>query len=170
MLGIGEVGGVALNIDMALSRLQADPSARYHHAAVGFGANLFVWGGNGGFSLPVPSSVIERFNILSVTWNGPRRLLGQSPPDLLDSMAVASDGERAYFFGGLVEPRRLSNALYVLDLSSLWCRKIVAAKSPSPRSNSGILYYQRKLVMYGGDAGEGPSDELFVFDLDSSES
>ena len=163
---------------MALSRLRAEPSARYRHAAVGFGANLFVWGGDGGYSSLVPLSVIQRFDVFLATWNGQRQLRGQFLPDFLHSMAVASDGERAYFFGGLVGgprgSRRLSNALYVLDLSSLWCREIVAAntgESPSPRDDSAIVYYQRKLVIYGGNTRVGrASDELFIFDLDSSES
>ena len=162
---------------MALSRLRAQPSARYCHGACSFGANLLVWGGDGGpNNSPVPLSVVERFNITYAAWQEPRHLQGLSSHDFLDSMAVASDGERTYFFGGWSGSggsQVRSNALYVLDLSSLRCREIVATnteESPSPRSNSGMVFHRRQLIVYGGGTGGGISDELFVFDLDSSES
>ena len=159
---------------MALSRLRtAEPSARYGHAAVGCGGNLFVWAGNGGPGSPVPSSVLERFNVVSASWQEPRQLRGQSLPDGFNSMAVTSDGEKAYFFGGVDESDTPHNSLYCLDLSSFLCQIIVptaASESPSPRDDSAMVYYRRKLVLYGGDTGGGsPSDELFVFDLDTSE-
>ena len=157
---------------MALSRLRtAEPSARCDHAGVGCGGNLFVWAGKGGPGSPVPSSVLERFNVVSTSWQEPLQLRGQSLPDGLRRMAVTSDGEKAYFFGGIDESFTLHNSLYCLDLSSLVCRKIVpSSKSPSPRDHSAIVHYRRKLVLYGGHTGGGSvSDELFVFDLDTSE-
>ena len=159
---------------MALSRLRtAEPSARYGHGAVGCGGNLFVWAGDGGRGSPVPSSVLERFNVVSSSWQEPRQLRGQSLPDGFNSMAVASDGEKAYFFGGTAESGELHNSLYCLDLSSRLCRKIVptgASESPSPRYDSAMVHYRRKLVLYGGYTfGGSLTDELFVFDLDTSE-
>ena len=158
-------------IKMALSRLRtAEPSARHSHAAVGCGGNLFVWGGYGGSSSPVPSSVLERFNVVSTSWLEPRQLRDQSLPDGLHRMAVTSDGEKAYFFGGMDESGERNNSLYCLDLSSLVCRKIVpSSESPSPRDDSAMVHYRRKLVLYGGDTGRSTPDELFVFDLDTSE-
>ena len=155
---------------MALSRLRtAEPSARYSHAGVGCGGNLFVWGGDGSRGSPVPSSALERFNVVSTSWQEPRQLRGQSLPDGLHRMAVTSDGEKAYFFGGRDGSYKLQNSLYCLDLSSQVCRKMVASESPSPRDYSAIVHYRRKLVLYGGYTGRSISDELFVFDLDSSE-
>ena len=160
---------------MALSRLRtAVPSARRSHGAVGCGGNLFVWAGYGRRGSPVPSSVLERFNVVSTSWQEPRQLRGQSLPDRLHRMAVTSDGEKAYCFGGLVGTfvsGQKHNSLYCLDLSSQVCRKIVpSSESPSPRYDSAMVHYRRKLVLYGGDTGGGsPSDELFVFDLDTSE-
>ena len=160
---------------MALSRLRtAEPSARYGHGAVGCGANLFVWGGDGGPGSRVPSSVLERFNVVSTSWQEPRQLRGQSLPDGLHRMAVTSDGEKAYCFGGLVGSYvsgQRRNSLYCLDLSSQVCRVIVpSSESPSPRCDSAMVHYKGKLVLYGGVTGGGSiSDELFVFDLDTSE-
>ena len=157
---------------MALSRLRtAEPSARYSHGAVGCGGNLFVWGGVGGPGSPDPSSVLERFNVVSTSWQEPRQLRGQSLPDGLQRMAVTSDGEKAYFFGGSYGSYTRHNSLYCLDLSSLVCRVIVpSSESPSLRYDSAMVHYRRKLVLYGGDTGGvSVSDELFVFDLDTSE-
>ena len=155
---------------MALSRLRtAEPSARHGHAGVGCGGNLFVWAGDGGRGSPVPSLVLERFNVVSTSWQEQRQLRGQSLPEGFNSMAVTSDGEKAYFFGGIDESYTRHNSLYCLDLSSLVCRMIVpSSESPSPRDDSAMVHYRRKLVLYGGNTG-GVSDELFVFDLDTSE-
>ena len=159
---------------MALSRLRtAEPSARNGHGAVGCGGNLFVWAGKGGRGSPVPSSVLERFNVVSTSWQEPRQLRGQSLPDGLRLMAVTSDGERAYCFGGKDGSEERYNSLYCLDLSSLLNQLIIpttASESPSPRSSSAMVHYRRKLVLHGGFTGGGSaSDELFVFDLDTSE-
>ena len=166
--------GLVYTINMALSRLRtAEPSARYGHAAVGCGGNLFVWAGGGVPGSPVPSSVLERFNVVSTSWQEPRQLCGQSLPDGFNSMAVTSDGEKAYFFGGSDQSGGRHNSLYCLDLSSLLNRLIIpttASESPSPRSSSAMVHYRGKLVLHGGYTGGGsPSDELFVFDLDTSE-
>ena len=158
---------------MALSRLRtAEPSARYCHGAVGCGGNLFVWAGDGGRGSRVPSSVLERFNVVSTSWQEPRQLRGQSLPDGLERMAVTSDGERAYCFGGMDGSGERHNSLYCLDLSSLLSRLIIpttASESPSPRSSSAMVHWRRKVVLYGGYTGRSASDELFVFDLDTSE-
>ena len=150
---------------------RAEPSARYGHAAVGCGSNMFVWGGKGGGGSVVSSSVVERFNVQSTSWQESRQLRGQSLPDGLRSMAVASDGERAYYFGGYVDGlSQRYNSLYVLDLSSMQCRQMATGgESPTARSLSAMVHYRRLLVVYGGSTGSGASDELFVFDLDTSE-
>ena len=151
--------------------LRAEPSARYGHAAVGSGSNMFVWAGNRGGGSVVSSSVVERFNVQSTSWQEPRQLRGQSRPDGLYSMAVASDGERAYYFGGEVGGGfQLLNSLYVLDLSSMQCRPMATGgESPTARSSSAMVHYRRQLVVHGGYTGSRASDELFVFDLDTSE-
>ena len=154
----------------ALAMSSAEPSARYQHGAVGVGSNLFVWGGDGGGVSVVSSSVVERFNVRSASWREPRQLRDHSLPEDLSCMAVASDGDRAYCFGGRNSlGSQRYNALYVLDLSSMRCREIPGAASPTARSSSSMTHYERKLVLYGGMTEIGVSDELFVFDLDTSE-
>ena len=155
----------------ALPISRPEPSARYDHAAVGCGSNMFVWGGEGGGGSVVSSSVVERFNAQSTSWHEPRQLRGQSLPDGLRRMAVASDGERAYYFGGYVgRGSQRCNSLYVLDLSSMQCRQMATGgESPTARTSSAMVHYRRQLVVHGGYTGSRASDELFVFDLDTSE-
>ena len=146
----------------ALSRSAAtwaETSARYDHAAVGFGQNMFVSAGwNSGST--VPSSVVEKFNVLSTAWQERRQLRGQSLKLPASSItAVASDGKKAY----LLKRHNVNSLLYCLDLSSLRCREIVPTNSEFPGYiNSAMIYYRRKLAVYG-------EDELTVLDLITSE-
>ena len=161
----------------ALDTMSAEPVARFYHAAVGLGQNKLVLAGDTAEGSSVPSSVVEKFNVRSTVWQDPQMLGGQfTLPEGYDSMAVASDGERAYLFGGLIGPRgaqQRSNAIFCVNLLSLKCEEIVpapTAQAPLPRSGSAMVHYKRKLVIYGGSTGPGRmSNELLVFDLDTSE-
>ena len=147
----------------------AEPTARYYHAAVGVRHNLVVWGGSGS---SLSSSLIETFNVPSSSWKQQRRLRGQSLPDRFSHMAVATDGERGYSFGGQSVSQSHLNTLYVIDFPLSLCREIVPANPadyPSPRSLSSMLHHRRQLVVYGGTTGSQALDDLFVFDLDTSE-
>ena len=181
--------------------LAGEPQARYHHAAVGVGQTLCVWGGDGSGTL-VQVSTVECFDVPSATWQEPRQLrvhtLREHLLPTLRSMAVTADGERAYWFGGwngwtntdvLLGPpghrydhdtltslwiaSRYSNAVYEVNMMSLECRELApatASPAPSEKYGSGMVHYQNMLVVYGGLTSEGrPTDELHVFDLNTSE-
>ena len=159
-------------MDFSRISASAEPSARYYHAVLGVEHNMFLWAGCGGDGSAVPSSIVEKFNVLSTAWQEPRQLHGQCLPRRFDSMAISSDGQKAYCFGGYVGAdgsKILHKALYVLDLLSMRCREItLGPDSPTGRANSAMVHYRRKLVVYGGWTGR-TSDELFVVDLDTSE-
>ena len=145
----------------ALSRSKAtwaEPSARYDHAAVGFGQNMFVCAGwNSGST--VPSSIVERFNILSTAWLEPQHLRGQFLCPASSITAAASDGKRAY----VLKRHNANSLLYCLDLSSLRCQEIVPTNSEFPGYYySAMIYYRRKLAVCG-------EDKLNVLDLNTSE-
>lgn len=160
----------------SLSRFGGEPLARYNHAAVYAGrGNMHVFAGVGDGSA-LQTCIVDSLNVLSMTWEDQRQLNGQSLPDGLRNMAFASDGERAYLFGGLSGSMGLQkrcSSLYQVDLMSLECRELVPANgslSPSARSGCGmVLSEQRTLVVYGGLTAGGCTDELLVFDLDASE-
>ena len=148
-----------------------EPQARYYHAAVGVGQTLHVWGGHGG-GTSVQASTVECLDVPSATWQEPRQLRGHPLPDRLDNMAVTADGERAYSFGGDTGSG-FSNAVYEVNMTSLECRELApasASPAPSKKEGSGMVHYQHMLVVYGGLTSEGrPTDELHVFDLNTSE-
>ena len=150
----------------------AEPQARCLHAAVGVGQNMLIWAGNGGMT-DIKSSIIEVFNVKSATWKEPVQLSCQCLPENLESMAVASDGEKAYFWGGLVGPieaQKRIGSLYCLDLQSLQCSEIISAgPSPSPRAGSCMVMLKQKLVVYGGSCDDDAKAEVLVFNLDTSE-
>ena len=146
-----------------------EPQARHCHAAVSSNRHMLVWGGGGGGH---ETSTVEIFDVISATWRDPRQLRGQSLPDGLHDMEIALDGDNAYSFGGWTGSTHI-NDLLEIELTSLQCRHLVPAEGsappPSARTGSGMVSYRRKLVTYGGLIGGGWSDELHVFDLNTSE-
>jgi len=156
---------------------RAEPSKRQGHAAVSFGQKLYVWGGEGGSSKTIPTTTVQTFGVSSETWEQHRRMQGFLP-DNLCNMAVASDGEIAYFFGGRSGSRdkyTYTDSLCKLNLSTLQCTKLVARNhthAPEKKSHSGMVYFNKALVIYGGYTavtGHEQTDELHVFDLRTSE-
>ena len=151
------------------------PHARRSHAAVSEEQNMLIWGGeNRDGSLK--TSTLEIFDVLSVVWQDPQQFRGQPLYDGHRGMAVASDGEKAYMFGGVTGPfgsQTCCNTLYQFDLTSMECTILepsTTAVSPSAAEGSRMVCANRKLVLYGGFTYANlPSDELFTFDLDTSE-
>ena len=141
------------------------PAARSYHAAVGMDQAMLVWGGGGKDG---PSSMVDRFDVLSLTWKEQRQLHGHPLPSGLWGMAVATDGKKAYLFGGR-SSGGVENRVFSVDQTSLECRELVPSSSvrPGGRSNCPMVFCGGKLVVYGGHTGLGVSDDLYVFDLGS---
>lgn len=149
------------------------PQSRAKHAAVGVGRKLFVWGGESG-SAKIQTTTIESFDVISQQWDPPRQI--RCPlPDGLMSMAVATDGESAFFFGGSFGASgsyTYSNKLYLVDLSTLQCRELVPrtpSRAPKKVSGCAMVYFNQKLVVYGGYTGQQRENKLYVFDMTTSE-
>lgn len=160
--------------------MTSEPSARQRHAALGVGQNMFVWAGESNAPPSLDASVVERFNVASTSWEQPTQLLNPALPYSYYAMAVASDGESSYLFGGFAEPLvddspytlRPQMRLYHVNTLSLKCCELVPATSFSPtaRSLSALVCVNQNLLSYGGQTGGGVvSNELFVFDLNTSE-
>ena len=149
---------------MALAK-QAEPKARAGHASFRIGRYMYIWAGSG-----CRTDVVERLNLSTFTYEQ-RHLTDSSAPDVLDSMAVTWDESHGYTFGGLGDRAQSLNSIYCLDFSTLKRIEIVPATgsdTPSPRSASGMVYFNRKLVVYGGLTDDGISSDLLLFDLDNS--
>ena len=128
---------------------------------------MYIWGGDG-----CRSDVVERLNLSTFTYEQ-RHLTNSSAPDVLDSMAVTWDESHGYTFGGRDGNGKMLNSIYYLDFSTLKCIEIVPATgsdTPSPRDDCGMVHFNRKLVVYGGDTDDdgSVSSDLLLFDLDNS--
>lgn len=73
-------------------------------------------------------------------------------------------------FGGQTEAGDYGNEI---NHTTLECRKLTPVPNselpPSARIDSAMVCYGRKLVIFGGRMTSQFSNELYVFDLDSSE-
>lgn len=153
-----------------------EPQARESHAFVGAGQKLHIWGGFFGRHNAIDTK-LQTFNVISQTWERPQELRG-SCPDGLYNMAVTSDGESGYLFGGTtgVSPKKIYyNSLHKFDPSTLQCKELVPknpSRAPQKTAGSDMVFYDQKLVVYGGRTGSGAAavqNYLSVFDLRTSE-
>ena len=84
-------------------------------------------------------------------------------------MAVTWDESHGYTFGGRYGNGKMLNSIYCLNFSTLKCIETTGSDTPTPRSASGMVYFNRKLVVYGGYTDDGSaSSDLLLFDLDNS--
>lgn len=145
-----------------------EPTARAFHAAVGVGDKLFIWGGYG----QTTTTTLESFNVCSLTWEKPRPLNGYLPSGLYNA-AVTGDGEDFYSCGGETTSGRI-NTLYEINPHTLLCRELLPdspSHAPQKQEGSSSVYFNRKIVVYGGYTvpSKQRTDDLLVFDLDKSE-
>ena len=131
-----------------------------------------VWGGDGGRANIDPAK-IESFDVFSEAWDLTQQL--RCPlPDSLRSIAATTDGKSAFFFGGSTpgsEGFTYSNTLYQVNLSTLQCRELVP-KTPFRAPKAGgscMIFFDQKLVVYGGYTGKGRCDKVYVFNMRTSE-
>ena len=105
-----------------------------------------------------------------MSWKEQRQLHGHPLPSGLCGMGVASDGKKAYLFGGR-SSKGLENRVFSVDQTSLECRELIPSSSvrpgPGGRSDCRMVFCGGKLVVYGGYTDHGVSDDMFVFDLGS---
>ena len=145
-----------------------EPNARCYHATIASNRQVLVWGGKSSGE-QIKTSAVECFDVVSTTWQETRQL-SLHLPDGLHHMAVAWNEEKAYSFGGVSKSGQ-TNDIYEVDKTSLVCKKIIpsAGSAPFPQSRSAIICSGRRLINYGGFSDTGFSDEIHVFDLDTSE-
>ena len=144
-----------------------EPTGTYGYAAVGVQDKLYIWAGYRN----VKTSTLETFNVSALKWEQPRQLNG-SIPDGLWNAAVTSDGECAYTHGGLLSDSTRLNSLHEINTRTLQCRKLLPnSSSHAPQKTHGccMVYFRKKLVVYGGIAKQTCTNDLHVFDLDTSE-
>jgi len=146
--------------------MSREPRPRHYHAAFGVGSKHFLLGG---FRSSIQTAQIETFDVSSTKWQEPLVLKGP-PPDRQSSIAVTTDGNSAYSFGGCVG-HTPTNSIYEINIRTLECRHVLPTSSYSPPGvvYSSILLYNEQLVACGGQTAErrnyGLTNDLHVFDL-----
>ena len=153
------------------TRPNMQPQPRSSHAAfvVRNKSKLYIWAGLGD-AATIPTATMESFNFFSEEWEQPQTLHGSLPDDLW-SMAVTSDGESAYSFGGKTGSAYV-NTLYKVNPASLRCVQLLPASqshAPKKTRGSGMVHFNEKLVVHGGWNGQENTDKLHVFNLKESE-
>ena len=145
------------------------PLPRAWHAAVGVGSKLYVWGGKG--DKAIRSTALEIFDVPSIAWETAQVLHSFEMSSELHSMAVTSDGETSYTFGGEGGSSQPYNTLFKVTPSQHLCQELHPTSStpatPEGTVDSCIVQYQDKLVLHGGYRRR--TKELHVFDLRESE-
>jgi len=94
------------------------------------------------------------FDLSSETWNESLKLRGSLPAGLQD-VAVTTDGECAYSFGGIADSKCDSflDTLYRVQFSTLECTEVPqknCTHAPVMRCGCGVVFFNHKLVVYGG--------------------
>lgn len=147
------------------------PQPRRWHAAFGVGFKHFIWGGYGS-DVEIPTTQIETFDISCAKWEFKTQELQGSLPDRLWSMAVTTDEENVYSFGGHTSSGRI-NTIYQINPYTLECSELRPARStpyePKGTTGSRIVCFKDKLLVYGGETDQGYMDDLHVFDLRKSD-
>lgn len=146
------------------------PQPRDDHAAVGVGQKLFVWGGDGR-SPKNQTRTVKIFDVPSMAWQQPENLRGSQVPDKCWDMAIATDGESAYSFGGSTNKDTYFDTVFKVDLSTLLCEKLTTGESssaPKKAQKGCMVYFNHKLIVHGGYSGE-PTGQLHTFDLKTGE-
>ena len=89
------------------------PYPRAWHAAVGVGSKLYVWGGNSDRGPAIRTTALDIFDVPVMKWKEPQVLRGSAVmPSELHSMAVTTDGETSYTFGGTAGVHGSSSKTY----------------------------------------------------------
>ena len=146
--------------------MSREPRPRHYHAAFGVGSKHFLLGG---FRSSFQTAQIETFDVSSAEWQEPQILKGL-PPHRLSSMAVTTDGDSAYLFGG-DDRHTPTNSIYEINTRTLECRHVLPTSSYSPPGvvYSSIVLYNEQLVACGGQTANrrnnGRTNDLHVFDL-----
>ena len=142
------------------------PVARSYHAAFGIDQTMLAWGGkDGGRHV---TATVDSFDVQSLTWKEQRQLRGDPLPCGLANVAVASDGRKAYLFGG-VSLKGYEDKAFSVDLRTLECRELLQGSyvRPRGREHSRMVFCGGRLVAYGGLSARGVSNILYVFDFGS---
>lgn len=137
----------------------APPSPRFTSAVIADGARdrMIIVGGNAGAA----SEDVFALSLASRSWSR----LAAGPSARYDAMA-ATDGTKAWVFGGFADGLKPLNDLWQLDLETdRWSPLPSNGTSPAPTTNGGFGYSNGSLYLTGGHDEKGLTPRSYVYDL-----
>ena len=153
------------------------PSSRSFHFSAGRNRSTFYWGGNtwdwakDRYDPVTDLEYLYELDIVTDKWKK-HLLKGQHPPGVSHG-ACAVVGDCLYLFGGLDKEGELTGSLFELNLSTMSWRELSrpGTSGPKKEQSRGMVAYNSTLIVivYGGWADDGPTNELHMFDLKAGE-
>ncbi|CAE6411556.1 unnamed protein product, partial [Rhizoctonia solani] len=146
------------------------PSPRWGHASALAGKRLIVWGGNTSLGREFKDTCIYLLDTITHVW---ANLDVQPAPYARSRHAVCMCGNKFVVFGGWDGGLYFSNDMWSFDLDLLaqgipkWERIEVAqgSRSPPKRGGHGMVSYENKLYMFGGNDDFGKFGDTWCFDM-----
>eukprot|EP00475_Leptophrys_vorax_P027820 TRINITY_DN3974_c0_g1_i2.p1 TRINITY_DN3974_c0_g1~~TRINITY_DN3974_c0_g1_i2.p1 ORF type:complete len:590 (-),score=125.46 TRINITY_DN3974_c0_g1_i2:188-1957(-) len=163
------------------------PLERYSHSCSAVGGSLYLFGG---CSISVDGLYFNDIFVLNteqkqllLPWAGIPHVAHIERQDMLMWYSVSASGdipspraahsmtvigERLYLFGGN-DGINLFNDLYCFETSScVWSRLNTFGDVPAPRAgHTATLVVESSVFVFGGGTASGPSNELFILNVES---
>jgi len=160
---------------------------RFRHAAVVRYHEVFLFGGYSNLHEMAEFSILPMLDLTTLRWST-RQTKGDFPPPMIDCSASLLDSE-VYVFGGKGDT--VYNALYGLDLDTLYWRKIechvqhctpllpslklqaetnnqtIGYCEPSPRCEHSAFFVGKQLFVLSGNSPIFSPPQIEIFDTES---
>ena len=155
--------------------MSSGPSPRSFHFCAGRNRSTFYWGGGTcdlakGTFVPVTDlEYLYELDVVADKWKK-HLLKGQHPPGV-NHGACAVVRDCLYFYGGCDKEGELTGSLFELNLSTKSWRELSRPRTGGPKKkrSCGMAAYNSTLIIYGGYADDGDTNELHMFDLKAGE-
>ena len=151
------------------------PSPRSFHFSAGRNRSTFYWGGatwDEAKNAYIPVTDLEYLYELDVATDKWKKhlLTGQHPPGVHHG-ACAVVGDCLYLYGGKDKEGERTGSLFELNLSTKSWRELSypGTGGPKKKRSCGMVAYNSTLIIYGGGADDGVTNELHMFDLEAGE-
>ena len=141
-----------------------EPTPRKGCVSATINSRVYVWGGLAGLG---DTSHLANLNILdsrAEKWLS-HPITGQHPPGY-SVCAAAQDANLLYVYGGSVNGKN-TGSLYCLDLDLLsWTELSPHIQGgPKKKRSCGMVVQEDKIILFGGHADDGSTNELHMFNL-----
>ena len=151
------------------------PSPRYFPFSAARYRSTFYWGGaiwDGTKKKYFPATDLKYLYELEVVGDKWMKhlLKGQHPPGVSHG-ACAVVGDCLYLYGSYDKEYAFTGSLFELNLSTKSWRELSCPGTGGPKKkhSCAMVAYNSTLIIYGGEADDGDTNDLHMFDLKAGE-